>query len=267
MTVSQLFLGLQQISMFSKQVAIVADDSVQVQRIVSHILKRDLHFGQVLVASNGKQAMQIFEAENVDWVFSDWEMPVMGGREFLEALRKHVRGRNVPFVLMTGYADKETLAAAIAGGITDFVAKPFSPTILAQKVRRIAAAMERRAAARIRPQGRYPAQIIFGGSTQYEAEMVDISTSGCLLRTCPLREGGTVCDIAKLVLKLDTNVVTVKGMATRIMLDKAEGAGPPNIQVAFQFQGNSNETQSAIKLFITQQQALESAQSGEEEVC
>lgn len=245
--------------MFSKQVAIVADDSVQVQRIVAHILKRDLNFGQVLIASNGKQALQLFEAENVDWVFSDWEMPVMSGRELLETLRKHVRGRHVPFVLMTGYADKDTLAAAMAAGITDFIAKPFSPAILSQKVRRIAAAMERRAAARIQPIGRYPAQIVFACGARYDAELVDISSSGCLLRTTPLHKGGTVCDAAKLTLKLESNTVTVKSTTTRIALDNA-AAKPGNVLVAFQFQA-SGEAQNAIKLFITQQQAKEADQT------
>lgn len=248
--------------MFSKQVAIIADDSVQVQRIVARILKQDLNFGHVLVASNGRQALQFFESENVDWIFSDWEMPTMDGRALLETLRKHPRGRFTPFILMTGHADKETLAAAMAAGITDFVAKPFSPAILTQKVRRIAAAIERRAAARIAPKQRFPAQIAFVKGPAYAAELVDISSSGCLLRTEPLRQGGTVCDQAKLTLKLESKTVAVKATTIRIAVDNDAGQSGQYVQVAFQFQA-SDAALNAIKLFITQQQAQESVPAGD----
>ncbi|WP_054774083.1 response regulator [Methylogaea oryzae] len=135
--------------MFTKHTALIADDSAQVQRIVARILKQDLNFGHVLIAANGKQALDFFETQHVDWIISDWEMPTMGGHEFVETLRKHPRGREVPFILMTGHADKDTLRTAMASGVNDFIAKPFSPSTLIQKIRRIATAIERRAAARI----------------------------------------------------------------------------------------------------------------------
>lgn len=249
--------------MFSKQIALVVDDSSQVRGIVTRILKHDLGFGQVLSATNGKQAFQLFESDNVDWVFCDWEMPVMNGHDLLQALRKHPRGRNIPFVLMTGYADKDTLATAMEAGITDFVAKPFSPSILTQKVRRIAAAIERRAAARITPQGRYPAQIVFACGASYEAMLEDISATGCLLRTMPLTKGGTVCDAATLTLKLEAKPIVVKSTTIRIALNNSSDNPQQNVLVAFKFDANYAVT-NAIKLFITQQQATEKDQGGEE---
>lgn len=249
--------------MFTNQTAIIADDSAQVQRIVARILKQDLNFGHILIAANGRQALEFFEAQQVDWIISDWEMPAMGGHEFVEALRKHPRGGDVPFILMTGHADKSTLTTAMASGVNDFIAKPFSPSTLIQKIRRLATAMERRAAARIAPRGRYLAQIAFAGGAKYPAELVDISDTGCLLRTVPLQQGGTVCDPAKLTLKLESKTVAVNSTTIRIALDNtAEKSVVPTILAAFRFQANT-ETQDAIKLFIAQQQAKETDQVDE----
>lgn len=244
--------------MFSKQVALIVDDSVQVQRIVMRILRDDLNFGRILVASNGKQALQYFENEHIDWIFSDWDMPTMGGHELVQALRMHPKGRDIPFILMTGHSDKKTLETAVASGITDFVAKPFSPAVLSQKIRRITAATERRVAARIATKESYPAQIMFcAGGAKYNAELVDISASGCLLRSEPLHKGGTVFDEAKLTLKLISNIITVKSTTIRIAVDSETAKTGKNILIAFQFKAEGDVLNS-IKLFITQQQAKES---------
>lgn len=247
--------------MFSKQVAIVADDSTQVQLIVTRILKDKLNFGRICVAANGKQALKFFESENIDWIFSDWEMPTMNGYEFLLAIRKHPRGEQIPFILMTGYSDRKTLASAMEAGVTDFISKPFSPEILVQKVRRIAAAIERRVAVRIRAQSCYHALIIFDSGASYEAIIEDISVSGCCLRTTPLQHGGTVSDQAQLTLKLESHTVIVKTTTIRIVMDCDPDKPTPDVLVAFHFQFDS-EAQKAIKLFITEQQAREVDRTG-----
>lgn len=243
--------------MMSKQTALVADDSVQVQRIVTHILKDDLHFGQVISVGNGKQALSVFERTSIDWVFSDWEMPVMGGEELIMALRHHPRGQRLPVVLMTGYADKKTLEAAILAGVDDFIAKPFSSTTFTQKVKRIAAAMERRAAARIIPKSEVSAEITFGCGSVYPAELVNISSTGCLLRTVPLQNGGTVCEQAKVTLTLESKKIAVKSTIVRISIDNE---GPesilPHVLVAFHFHADMG-AQNEIKRLIAHQQLRE----------
>ncbi|WP_054774084.1 hypothetical protein [Methylogaea oryzae] len=61
-------------------------------------------------------------------------------------------------------------------------------------------------------------------------------------------------------MKLDTKTVAVNSTTIRIALDgAADKSVVPTILVAFQFQVDS-DTQSAIKLFIAQQQAQESGQ-------
>lgn len=251
--------------MFSNQVALIAEDALQVQRILVRILKEDLKFGKVLVASNGKEAMQFFENEHVDWIFSDWDMPEMTGDEFIQALRLHPRGKDVPFILMSGrtHADKESLVAAVKLGVNDFVVKPFSPAVLAQKIQRINTATKRAIAARIAPKGHYPAQILFPSGTKYEAELVDISATGCLLRTKPLQQGGTVFDEAELTIKLIANTVSMKSLTARIAMDNIKEVKSPErtVLVAFQYKAEE-ELLNSIKLFISQEQVKESETSG-----
>lgn len=242
--------------MFSKQVALIVDHSVQVQRIVMRILSDDLNFARVLTASNGKQALQLFETENIDWILSEWAMPVMGGQELIQAIRKHPRGRLVPFILMTNHADKQTLETAMASGVSDFVAKPFSAAILVQKIKRISNALERHVAARIAPKEVYPAQVVFPGGAKYDAELVDISTSGCLLRTAWLQQGGTVFDDVTLTLKLASDTIRVMANASRISKDTKTAKPGNHVLVAFEFQANA-AVLTAIKMFISQLQLSE----------
>lgn len=240
--------------MFSRQRALIADASTQMQRILMQMLKQNLNFGHVVIADNGKQALKLFETENIDWIFSEWDMPVMDGHQLLLAVRQHPRGKHVPFVLITGGTHKETLIMAMEAGITDFIAKPFSLDILTQKMRNIAASLERRTAERIRTQQQITAKIIFSCGATYDAILENISGIGCcLLHSEALHRGGTVCDEAQLVLNLGAETITVNSKAIRIDLDNDPNLPKPNVRIAFQFYPNNTEAaQKAIRVFIEQ---------------
>ena len=62
---------------------------------------------QVIAAENGKQGLQAVLEHRPDLVVSDWLMPEMSGGELLAALRREHPGfAELPFVLVTAFADK-----------------------------------------------------------------------------------------------------------------------------------------------------------------
>lgn len=67
-----------------------------------------------------------------DVVLTDFRMPGMDGLAFIEKL--HERFPGVPAVLMTAFADPNLRKRALAVGVKDFVAKPFDPDELLQRV-------------------------------------------------------------------------------------------------------------------------------------
>lgn len=81
---------------------------------------------QTVAASNGKEAMEILEKENVDMIVSDIMMPEMDGIELCRTVREDIRFTHIPLVLLTA---KTTLESKIEGmnvGADAYIEKPFS---------------------------------------------------------------------------------------------------------------------------------------------
>ncbi|MFH1046521.1 MAG: response regulator [Candidatus Omnitrophota bacterium] len=76
---------------------------------------------EVLVANNGKQALELIKSEQPHIVFLDKQMPIMGGVETLRHLREF--DKEMPVVMLTGFPDQESLSEARQLGISGFFPK------------------------------------------------------------------------------------------------------------------------------------------------
>lgn len=112
---------------------LVIDDQALTRSMVKSILK-GLGYAVVLVAENGPIALELLETEKVDIIICDWNMPQMSGLEFLKKVRANPATRKIPFLMLTAEAYRENVSAAIAAGVSDYIAKPFTPDVLANKV-------------------------------------------------------------------------------------------------------------------------------------
>ena len=75
----------------------------------------------VAEASDGKQALELFEKINPDLIITDIRMPEMDGIELLRSIRKH--DKNVRILMLSNYAEKEYLIEALRLGANDFIMK------------------------------------------------------------------------------------------------------------------------------------------------
>lgn len=93
----------------------------------------------VAVASDGKAAVEEMQVFRSDLVLVDLKMEPIGGLEFVRRLRADTKNpyRFVPVIMITAYADLDTVAMARDVGITEFMAKPISATILQQRIERV----------------------------------------------------------------------------------------------------------------------------------
>jgi two-component system chemotaxis response regulator CheY len=248
-------------SSFENKVALVVDPSPAIAQITSQLLRNELKFGKVVIAQSGRQGLQTFRSETVDWVFSDYEMPEMNGLEFLAALRESDSGKALPFILMTTVTDKETLTKAVEAGATDLLAKPFSPATLIHKVRRIAhGGGERRVAERTPVPQPNQGRIAFSPTAAYKSEIVNISATGCLLRTTPFGQGGAIYDSAQLNLAHNGYNLAVKGVLVRLELDRSHIASK-SVLAAFQFLDLDAAAQKTIQTLQTLQEQHIDAQA------
>lgn len=113
--------------------AAVVDDSKPSRSILARVL-RDLKF-DCTEATNGLEAIAALATlVRPDLVTVNWHMPVMDGIELLRRLRAHPVHRTLKVLMVSTENDKDQIAAAIAAGADDYLAKPFTPEALARKL-------------------------------------------------------------------------------------------------------------------------------------
>ncbi len=113
--------------------ALVVDDSKPSRSIVARAL-RDLKF-DCTEASNGVEALAaLAAAPRPDVVTINWHMPVMDGMELLRRLRASDAHRGLRLLMISTETDQDRIAAAMAAGANDYLAKPFTPEALARKL-------------------------------------------------------------------------------------------------------------------------------------
>ena len=120
---------------------LVVDDSKAMRMIVKRTL-RQAGYGDATVqeASNGKEALDALDGFDADLVLCDWNMPGINGVELLRQIRSV--DPNVPFLMVTGRDDIESVVEAKASGVTAYIRKPFSSAQLEAKLRIVARKVE-----------------------------------------------------------------------------------------------------------------------------
>jgi two-component system, chemotaxis family, chemotaxis protein CheY len=114
--------------------AVVVDDSRAIRMILGRTL-RELGY-EVREAGNGVDALAVLNAgAPVDLILADWNMPVMDGLELLRKIRGDSQFSAVPVVMVTTEAEMDQMALAIEAGATEYIMKPFTKEILADKLR------------------------------------------------------------------------------------------------------------------------------------
>jgi DNA-binding NtrC family response regulator len=115
---------------------LVVDDDPYIQEVLKDRLES---FGYgVLLAANGKEALDLLERQDPQMVFLDIEMPGIKGLDVLKEIRR--RGREFPVVMITAYGSIDLAVQAMKEGAYDFIPKPFKPDHIALVVQK---AMER----------------------------------------------------------------------------------------------------------------------------
>lgn len=96
--------------------ALLVDDEIHILTNLSKVLPwEEMGFEVVLLAKNGKEALEIASKHRPDLILSDIRMPVMDGIQLLQELRE----REIPceILLLTGYQEFEYARTAIRYGV------------------------------------------------------------------------------------------------------------------------------------------------------
>jgi len=119
--------------------AVIVDDSKAIRMILSKTLE-EVGF-EVCTAANGEEALSVFERENgaISLALVDWNMPRMNGLEFVRRLRSDPRYASVRLMMVTTETEVAQMVQALEAGANEYVMKPFTKEIIADKLRLLGA--------------------------------------------------------------------------------------------------------------------------------
>ena len=101
---------------------LLADDNPLIRDLVSKGLDT---FCEVMICSDGADALLRVIDDLPDVILCDFKMPGLDGRQLFEKLRGREATRHIPFLFMASRADIEERLRPLVDGVEDFIAKPF----------------------------------------------------------------------------------------------------------------------------------------------
>ena len=111
---------------------LIADDNQQITSILEEYAKKEGH--TPLVAFDGQQALDLFDAKNPDIVLLDVMMPKIDGFEVCRRIRSQA---NTPVIMITARGEDFEKIMGLDIGADDYLVKPFSPSEVMARIRAI----------------------------------------------------------------------------------------------------------------------------------
>lgn len=107
---------------------LIVDDSAVTRSVIKKTLSIcGVEIGKLWEAKNGLEALNVLDAQAVDVVFSDLNMPHMGGVELVETLARRQRLPAVPVVIVSSNRAEAGIQRLLDQGVRAYLKKPFRP--------------------------------------------------------------------------------------------------------------------------------------------
>lgn len=91
---------------------------------------------EVVVAQDGREALKSLETSVPDLIITDILMPYTSGLELISIVKSN-QNKKIPVIVLSGLGQEDTVMEAFQLGADDFITKPFNPTELAVRVKRL----------------------------------------------------------------------------------------------------------------------------------
>lgn len=111
---------------------LVADDDLRILRLINDFLK--LEEFNVYKAENGKEAIELFEKENISLAILDIMMPIVDGWDVC----KHIKSKSdIPVLILTAKDSDIDELFGFDIGADEYISKPFNPKLLVARVKNL----------------------------------------------------------------------------------------------------------------------------------
>lgn len=111
---------------------LVVEDEQSLRDPLVFVLEKEGH--QVIQASDGEQALEVFEAEGADVILLDLMLPKMDGNQVCKIIRQ---SSNVPIIMLTAKDSEIDKVVGLEIGADDYVTKPYSTRELLARMKAV----------------------------------------------------------------------------------------------------------------------------------
>ena len=118
-------------------ILIVDDSSVMRKIIMRNLNQSGIQADQEFEASDGYEALNVCSTHTVHLILCDINMPNMDGTTFIKEVRNRPELNQVKIIMITTEAGVDSVQRAIAAGANGYIAKPFTPGQLAEKIKSV----------------------------------------------------------------------------------------------------------------------------------
>ena len=114
---------------------LLADDEKNIRELGGKLLREAGY--EVVIAADGKEAIEKAVAEKPDLVITDIRMPEKTGFEVCKSLRSDPVLADIPIMILSALGDEYNKITGFEGGADDYIAKPFDVNTIVESVKRL----------------------------------------------------------------------------------------------------------------------------------
>jgi len=119
----------------SKKKILVVDDEEDILELVSFNLSKEGY--DITCTTTGEEALEVIRTSRPDLMVLDLMLPGINGLEVAKTLKHDPKTRDIAIVMLTAKGEEADIVAGLELGADDYVTKPFSPRILAARVKAV----------------------------------------------------------------------------------------------------------------------------------
>jgi len=108
---------------------LVVEDEYDIRELLQNYLENEGY--QVVTASDGEQAIEVFRSSHVDLILLDILLPRLNGYEVCRAIREE---SDIPIIMLTALDSEEDQLKGFDLRIDDYIPKPLSMPVLLRKI-------------------------------------------------------------------------------------------------------------------------------------
>lgn len=117
---------------------LIVDDSAVTREVMSRTIRLSgIPLGNIFQAAHGGEALKVLDEQWVDMVFTDINMPVMDGMQFVAEMQKRADWERLPVVVVSTEGSKNRMEELEKSGISGYIRKPFTPEQVADMIQKV----------------------------------------------------------------------------------------------------------------------------------